>query len=439
MKTSQFLLTACVALLLLPGCKPDRVYVNMLNLSGPWDGSEAHPYKTIQEGINNAKSGDRVLVMDNAYFENVTLKAGVDLESWKGTPKLAGTLTAPTILAKGDNAIVGLMIRGGTAGIKVEPGALLKTEDKIPILIKDCEIFETHRAIEVVTPTNLAFASTQRKSLYVTVDHNWIRNINGDGLHIELNGPKTGELQISLRVEENVFQGPFFAGINLVAKGQGKNPDGFVRALYAGIIGNNLIFGGKNGMRFQGNNLGDASVMVFNNTIVNNIAHGITAGANSGPDGPGSAHPDVINNIIAGNKGYGYQELTSFSSAEEMSSNLFYQNTMGHYADNETNKIINSQAGLNQPIVNNMVVFLSGSGNLIGNPQFVAGTFPWMGATNTKGPHVFFLKQSGSAKSPAVNAGKGSAKEAQLSARTTRTDFTFDSGVVDIGFHYKKL
>lgn len=439
MKTSQFLLAVCVALLLLPGCKPDRVYVNMLNLSGPWDGSEAHPYKTIQDGIKNAKTGDRVLVMDNAYFENVTLKAGVDLESWKGTPKLAGTLSGPTILAKGDNAIVGLMIRGGTAAISVQPGALLKTEDKTFILIKDCEIFETHRAIEVVTPTDLAFASKQRKSLKVTADHNWIRNITGDGIRIDLTGPKTGELKVSLRVEENVIQGPFIAGINLVANGQGANPGGIVRTRYVGTVGNNLIFGGKYGIRFHGSNLGDVGVEVSNNTIANNIAHGITASADSGPDGAGSAHPDVINNIIAGNQGYGYQELTSFSSAIQMSNNLFHQNAKGHYADNETNKVINSQAGLNQPVVNNKVVFIGGSGNLVKNPQLVAGTFPWMGTMNTKGPHAFFLEQSGSTMSPAVNGGKGTAKDAKLSARTTKTDFTFDSGVVDIGFHYKKL
>lgn len=411
----------------------------MLNLSGPWDGTETNPFKTIQDGINAAKSGERVLVMDNAYFENVTLKEGVDLEPWKGTPKIAGSSGSPTILAKGDNTIAGFVIRGGDAGIKVELGSILTSNDKTPVLIQDCEIYETHRAIEVTTSKNLAFAQGKRKSVYLAIDHNWIHNLTGDAIRVELNGPKTGELQISVRIEENVIQGPFFAGVQLEAIGQGPNPGGFVRALFTGIVGNNLIFGGKNGIRLASKNLGNPGVTIFNNTIANNIAHGITASVDPGPDGTGSAHPDVINNIISGNTGFGYQEFTSFSSAKEMSNNLFFQNTKGHYADDETNTIIKTQAGLNQPIVNNKVVFYSGSGNLVGNPLFATGTFPWMGKTNTNGPHVYFLTQTGSQKSPALDKGKGSAKDAQLSARTTRTDFAFDTGVVDIGFHYKKL
>jgi hypothetical protein len=438
-KISLVLLTFYVGLFLILGCTTKSIYVNMLNLTGPWDGTETHPYKTIQDGINAAKSGERVLVMDNAYFENITLKEGVDLEPWKGTPKIAGSSGSPTILAKGDNAIVGFVIRGGDAGIKVELGGILSSKDKIPVLIQDCEIYETHRAIEVTTSKNLAFAKNQRKSVYLAIDHNWIRNLTGDGIRVGLNGPKTGELQISVRIEENIIQGPFFAAVQLEAIGQGPNPGGFVRALFTGIVGSNLLFGGKNGIRLHGKNLGSAGVTVFNNTIANNIAHGITASADPGPDGTGSAHPDVINNIISGNQGYGYQEFTSFTSAVEMNNNLFFQNTKGHYADDETGNIIKTQAGLNQPIVNNKVVFYSGSGNLVGNPQFATGAFPWMGKTNKDGPHVFFLKQTGTQKSPAIDKGKGSAKDARLSARTTRTDFSFDTGIVDIGFHYKKL
>ncbi len=119
-KSSLVLLITFAAVLLTSGCKGKRIYVNMLNLSGPWDGTETHPYKTIQEGINAAKSGERVLVMDNAYFENVTLKPGVDLQPWKGTPKIAGSQGSPTILAKGNNAIVGFVIRGGSTGIKID-------------------------------------------------------------------------------------------------------------------------------------------------------------------------------------------------------------------------------------------------------------------------------------------------------------------------------
>ena len=47
------------------------------------------------------------------------------------------------------------------------------------------------------------------------------------------------------------------------------------------------------------------------------------------------------------------------------------------------------------------------------------------------------MMQEEPSTSPAVDAANIAAIDADLNDRTTRTDYTFDTGIVDIGFHYK--
>jgi parallel beta-helix repeat protein len=55
------------------------IYVDVSNTSGNEDGSQEYPFNTIMEGINAAYDGDTVLVSAGTYYENVVMKAGVDL------------------------------------------------------------------------------------------------------------------------------------------------------------------------------------------------------------------------------------------------------------------------------------------------------------------------------------------------------------------------
>lgn len=55
------------------------IYVDANNMSGIEDGTQAHPYNTIQEGLGVALSGDTVRTAAATYFENITLKDGVTL------------------------------------------------------------------------------------------------------------------------------------------------------------------------------------------------------------------------------------------------------------------------------------------------------------------------------------------------------------------------
>jgi len=55
------------------------IYVDATNTSGWEDGSQEHPFNTIMEGIGAAYDWDNVQVAAGTYYENVVMKARVDL------------------------------------------------------------------------------------------------------------------------------------------------------------------------------------------------------------------------------------------------------------------------------------------------------------------------------------------------------------------------
>lgn len=57
------------------------IFVDADNASGPWDGTEAHPYQTISDGLAIAASGSKVIVKEGIYHitQNLTINNGVTL------------------------------------------------------------------------------------------------------------------------------------------------------------------------------------------------------------------------------------------------------------------------------------------------------------------------------------------------------------------------
>ena len=444
MKTNIcMIMISASAIILSAGCSK-YFFVDKANIDGPWMGTAKYPYKTIQEGLNATREGlgDVVWVKSGVYLENVTMKRGTKLYHSTGsiTSLIQGSASHPTVVTKGGNRIRGFTIEGGTAGIQLDLGSALAGNPATYNYFTDCEI-KSPQGVVVKTPSNLTFGNGVRKTAKVHIADNWFRPTvkGGTGIDVALTGPKTGKLSISLKVKDNVLQEQF-TGISVEATGQGPNPGGKVRAQVIGYIENNLII--KNagtGIRLYSKNFASAAPAIFNNTIADNGLHGVLGEADSGPDGDGSTHPMVTNNIITGNKGLGYYESGPKTSAADLTHNLFFQNSQGHYYDHDTDKFIYSEAELNKPIVNKKVVFYCGLGNIVADPKYAAGAFWWKGMNHSIDPaSKFFLSQGKSVKSPAVDSGFGSAANAELDNRTTRMDFAFDTGTVDRGFHYRK-
>ncbi len=428
---------------LLTGCGPGDIYVDK-NATGTPDGSESNPFPTIQQGLDEAtaRGGGTVYVKGGGLFypENIVMERQNTLRPWPGTtqPLIDGAPGSPTVTMKGWNTIDGFIIEGDNVAIEIDVAdeLLVLNSPTAFIYIQNCQIRGVHNAIRFETPPSPSFAApNDTRTVGVFITHNWIRNLSSDAIRFELDGPSSGILIVGPRIQDNVLQGPFGSGIYLKATGHGPNPPGALRAYYDGFIKNNLIFGGGNsGIQLQAENLGDVSPEIVNNTIANHLLDGIVATATTGPDGVGSAHPILVNNIIVGNGQSGYQEFDPTTSAARLTANLFYQNGAGagtsHYVD-AASSVFSTAAQLN-------AVGSGSGGNLAGNdPLFDAGGFPWFGTISFEGAHIYFLTQGGATVSPALDTGAGLASDDIFDQRTTRTDFAFDGGTVDIGFHYK--
>jgi len=83
-RTVWILLTLnCVA----PASFAATIYVDQSNVSGVEDGTEAFPYATIEAGIGNAASGDKVVVAPGTYKESLVMRDGINVlgAGWRTT------------------------------------------------------------------------------------------------------------------------------------------------------------------------------------------------------------------------------------------------------------------------------------------------------------------------------------------------------------------
>ena len=78
--TNRFLL--CLFMLITKPLFAAIIYVDVANVTGPEDGTQARPFNAIQEGIDNASPGDTVVIKTGYYGENVVIESPVTLSSY---------------------------------------------------------------------------------------------------------------------------------------------------------------------------------------------------------------------------------------------------------------------------------------------------------------------------------------------------------------------
>jgi hypothetical protein len=91
------------------------IYVDDDNVTGPWDGSSAHPYRFIQEGVDAGSNGARIVVFPGLYTENVV----IDSKDVAIVSSLSGDPNAPhaTLVDGGQS---GSVIRITQAEVRLE-------------------------------------------------------------------------------------------------------------------------------------------------------------------------------------------------------------------------------------------------------------------------------------------------------------------------------
>jgi hypothetical protein len=71
----------------VPASFSATIHVDQANVSGVEDGTEAFPYATIEAGIGNAASGDKVVVAPGTYKESLVMRDGINVlgAGWRTT------------------------------------------------------------------------------------------------------------------------------------------------------------------------------------------------------------------------------------------------------------------------------------------------------------------------------------------------------------------
>jgi len=62
-----------------PANKSGTLYVDSDNIDGPWDGTQQHPYKYIQNAINNSSANETIFVLSGFYYEYLFIDKPINL------------------------------------------------------------------------------------------------------------------------------------------------------------------------------------------------------------------------------------------------------------------------------------------------------------------------------------------------------------------------
>ena len=105
------------------------IYVDDDNIWGPWYGSIEHPYRYIQDAIDNARNGDTVFVYEGNYYEHITISKKI---------LLIGQDKNNTII---DGSNIGDVIRISTNSFNIN-GFTIQNSADCGIEIEDCSDIE---------------------------------------------------------------------------------------------------------------------------------------------------------------------------------------------------------------------------------------------------------------------------------------------------------
>ncbi len=147
------------------------IYVDDDNISGIEDGTIAHPYNTIQEGVNAASYGDTIYVFNGTYQENVIIDKSLILQ---GEDK--------------ENTI----IDGGGIGSVVEITA--PSVELTRFKVQNTGTTFSDSGVKIDSNNNLisdVLSEETYRGVYVHSDNNFVKNIvciNNGNYGIEVNG-----------------------------------------------------------------------------------------------------------------------------------------------------------------------------------------------------------------------------------------------------------
>lgn len=246
------------------------IYVDQSNTSGIEDGSPAHPFRTISNGLALAASGDTVLVAPGRYAEHVVLGSGETLRSSNGPAvTVIEPGTADTVVTCAEGArLDGFTVRGGLALNTAAVGC----SDASPTIVNNWIVGIGGNGVRLWGSRNGEIAHNRIwgdpsfdnggcpcnavvANGGVRIHHNEIyaADTNGNAKVIEIADSYDSSWP-PFRIASNLLVGTLWI-FDSVSHAGGQN-----------LVANNVLLGGINGA--SGNT---GPVLIANNTIIGNV------------------------------------------------------------------------------------------------------------------------------------------------------------------------
>ncbi|MBU1626981.1 right-handed parallel beta-helix repeat-containing protein [bacterium] len=253
--------------------------------------------ESIQNAIDNANQGDIIKVAEGDFNEDILIKQGISIEG-AGSAKtnLIGLNLIPAVTMEDNTSIKGFHIKSSTSsynifvvgsGVNIEKNQINAKFTAIRIESGDAVIYDNQI-------DSVAFTAIDLESSSAEIRNNLIQSVY-IGMYI-----KNSTVQI----------------IRNLIPGNKNNDNGVYLYNSTGFIMNNII----SSHRFPGILAHtNSDVTILNNTIYNNLEHGIACFDSS---------PIIMNNIIMNDK---YGIYTVGNSFPEISFNNLYNNSRGNY------------------------------------------------------------------------------------------------------------
>jgi parallel beta-helix repeat protein len=389
-------------------------------------------YPTIQQGLNAAQYGDTVLVAAGIYSENIIWPSqdGIYLMSETGPSAtsidgsgMGRVLNFPNYSFSRSTVITGFTIENGLA----ERGAGIYLYGS-PYIVGN--IIERNIAQGTSTWVYGGGMFCDGSGSPRIEANTFIGNItqgeywnHGAGIYVDDN---VSPLIIGNTLESDSAIGGYWNYGAGIFCDQGSYPD-----MRHNIIHSNVATGGTRGYGVGIHTYGDCPAYILSNLIYSNIAQSGTW--NYGAGIHVNSNAIIYNNTIAGNSCVGGRGggIHVYDSTNTIANNIIVHNSAGNgggigapsngHATLMNNDIWNNTGG-------NYYNITPGANDISEDPLFVAGPLG-----------DYYLSQTAAGQplnSPCVDHGFASAESLELHTFTTRTDTIYDSGAVDLGYHY---
>ncbi|MEM4258645.1 MAG: NosD domain-containing protein [Candidatus Thermoplasmatota archaeon] len=134
------------------------IYVDDSNTAGPWDGSQDHPYRYIQDGIDHATAGDTVFVFNGTYPENIDIPKAILLTGeHPETTILDGTTTESVIRITAHGVTIKKFTIKNSGSNPNHAGIYILTQNNI---ITENILIKNSKALHFLETANTVFYNT---------------------------------------------------------------------------------------------------------------------------------------------------------------------------------------------------------------------------------------------------------------------------------------